>query len=241
MSSQGDTSSTITKNGILELLNNVPFPPVHLNLNQILKTKPHRRKSKDTDTQKRTINSFLLYRKECIEYLKTQNIDNMSNLKQKELSQSIANSWSGQSKRVRDFYKNLADEAKKLHKIISPQIQIRLYNPKSSSGEENKDDFIQTDSEDSPQDIKNDNFAFASNEIDPIIENHNLDESYTDWFAILSDIDNINNYNVNSFAPLATKVDDSSSFQNQLCDFYNSHLTYNQNLYFYHLCKLCFQ
>lgn len=239
MSSQSDTSSTITKNGILELLNNVPFPPVHLNLNQILKTKPHRRKSKDTDIQKRTINSFLLYRKECIEYLKTQNIDNMSNLKQKELSQSIANSWSGQSKRVKDYYKNLADEAKKLHKIISPQIQIRLYNPnsnKSSSGEENKDDLIQTDSEDSPRNINDDNFA--SNEIDPIIENHNFDDSDTDWFVILSDINNYNDYNVNSFAPL---VDDSSSFQNQLCDFYNSHLTYNQNLYFYHLCKLCFQ
>lgn len=238
MSSQGDntSSSTITKNGILELLNNVPFPPVHLNLNQILKTKPHRRKSKNTsDIQKRTINSFLLYRKECIEYLKSQNIDNMSNLKQKELSQSIANSWSVQSEYVKDYYKNLADEAKKLHKIISPQIQIRLYNPNnskssSSSGEESKDDLIQTYS---PQNINNGNFA--SNEIDHIGEN-NLDDSDTDWFAILSDF---NNYNDNSFIPLASN--DASLFQSKLCDFCNSHLTYNQNLYIYHLCKLCFQ
>jgi hypothetical protein len=241
MSSQGDLSaSTITKNEILELLNNVPFPPAHLNLDQILKTKPHRRKSKDTDIQKRTINSFLLYRKECIEYLKAQHIDNMSNLRQKELSQSIANSWSVQSKCVKDYYKNLANEAKKLHKIISPQIQIRLYNPnnsKSSSEEESKDDLIQTDSEEnSPQNISNDNFV--SNEIGPITENNNLDDFDTDWFAIISDI---NNYTDNSFAPLATEMDDSSSFQNQLCEFCNSHLTYNQNLYIYHLCKLCFQ
>ncbi|GBC03905.1 hypothetical protein RclHR1_00540015 [Rhizophagus clarus] len=236
-SSKGDntSSSTIIKNEILELLNNVPFPPAHLNLNQILKTKPHRRKSKNTsDIQKRTINSFLLYRKECIEYIKGQNIDNISNLKQKELSQSIANSWSVQSEYVKDYYKNLADEAKKLHKIISPQIQIRLYNPsnnKSSSGEENKDDIIRTDS---PQIINNDNFA--SNEIDHIDVNNNLDDFDTDWFATLSDI---NDYNDNSFVPLASN--DASLFQNKLCDFCNSHLTYNQNLYIYHLCKLCFQ
>src|SRR3954453_22937206 len=142
----GDTSSssTVAQNDIIipEYLNNVPFPPRHLNLNQILKSKPHRRKSKKTDTQKRTINSFLLYRKECNEHLKDKKID----IRQKELSRSIAAAWNLQPEFVKDHYKNLADEAKQLHKKISPQIQIRLYNPNgskssnNSSEEENKDD-----------------------------------------------------------------------------------------------------
>ncbi|RIA99115.1 hypothetical protein C1645_747999 [Glomus cerebriforme] len=239
----GDSSSsTITQNDIPEFLNNVPFPPKHLNLQQILEMKPHRRKSKDTDTQKRTINSFLLYRKECSEHIKDKKIDN---IKQKELSRWIAISWSLQPGFVKDHYKNLADQAKQLHKEISPQIQIRLYNPNNksnSSEEENKDDIMQTDTDDteinSPKVI---NYNPIPNENDPIIENNNPNDS-NDWFATLSDINNFNDNSFASFASFTTGVnDDSLLFQNQLCGFLDSSLTYHQNLYVYHLCKFCLQ
>ena len=221
--SSGDASSSsvVTRNEIPEYLNNVPFPPRHLNLKQILKSKPHRRKSKNTDAEKRTINSFLLYRKECSEHLKDKKID----IRQKELSRLIAISWSLQPEFVKDHYKNLADEAKQLHKKISPQIQIRLYNPNSkssnSSEEENKDDKTDSDennSPNSPQIITNENGSFVEN----------------DWFADI--------HNDSFFPQLAQndKISDSSLFQSELCNFCNSSLTYSQNLYFYHLLKYCY-
>src|SRR6266498_5096325 len=98
---------------ILENLNNVPFPPKHIDLEQILKTKPHRSKEvsyKNADIPKRPINAFLLFRKECNEFLKDKNI----NLKQKDLSTLIADAWKKQPKDIIMYYEDLAKKAKEL-------------------------------------------------------------------------------------------------------------------------------
>src|ERR1044071_6065533 len=122
-------SSTTLFTFILEnLVNDVPFPPEHIDLKQILRSKPHRSKEvscKNADIPKRPINAFLLFRKECSEFLKDKNI----NIRQKELSTLIANAWKKQPRHITTYYEDLAKEAKELHKEMSPQIQIRQYNP----------------------------------------------------------------------------------------------------------------
>ncbi|CAG8614737.1 13762_t:CDS:2 [Funneliformis mosseae] len=138
--------STVThRDLILKDLNEVPFPPEHLDLKQILKTKPHRSKVaslKNAHIPKRTLNAFLLFRKECIEYLKK---DKKVIAKQKFLSTLIADTWREQPAHVKFYYEDLAKQAKKLHKEMSPQIQIRLFDPKSLNNGKNKNDYMRTD------------------------------------------------------------------------------------------------
>ncbi|CAI2171980.1 16336_t:CDS:1 [Funneliformis geosporum] len=200
-----DTSMAL----VPEYLKNVPFPPKHLDLEQILNTKPHRSKLasyRNAHIRKRTINAFLLYRKECNEYLKK---DKNVNPRQKLLSPLIAKFWKKQPEAIKIYYEDLAIRAKKLHKEMSPQIQIRHFDPKSMNNGKS---------------IKNKNHYMQTDEFITSPTSSNDDDSVT--FVEMQ----------KPVTQLATIHD--SSFQEQLCGFYHSSLTYNQNLYIYHLCKL---
>ncbi|RIA88221.1 hypothetical protein C1645_775546, partial [Glomus cerebriforme] len=86
---------------------NINVEEYTLGLDEIIRNK---RKIKDI-TKKNAGNSFMLYRKYLYKYLETSGI----NIPMQSLSSLAGHLWASEPKLVKDYYKKLSDQIKKIH------------------------------------------------------------------------------------------------------------------------------